>query len=318
MSLAEAAVSLGVHYQTAYRWVRRGVLPAVKVAGSYEIDTGDLEALRRDRRTPEPPPQRRQVRSFGRFADRLLADLVVGDEAGVRELFADLVEGGVSLSEVCDQVLSPALRAIGERWSRGELSIAVEHRASAICERALARWAPHPPGRPRGVAVVCSPTSEGHELPGLMAATVLRGLRWRVHHLGVGVPADSIERLVADEGADLVVVSATLPETLGDARELVGRLRSPGRRVLLGRPGLTMSDLAAAVSASEPGPAAPAGGSSEGAERRLPSSPAGPSSPALQGDPAGPSSPALQSSPAGPINGADRPDPGSAPAWGPG
>ena len=37
VSLRDAALELGVHYQTAYRWVRQGLLPAVKVAGSYEV-----------------------------------------------------------------------------------------------------------------------------------------------------------------------------------------------------------------------------------------------------------------------------------------
>ena len=250
VSLTEAAESLGVHYQTAYRWVRRGVLPAVKVNGSYEVDPADVEVLRLVRQAPAPPPQKRRVRSWTPFSDRLLDHLLVGDEARVRELVADLVETGVGLVDICDHVLAPALRAIGERWARGELGIAEEHRASAICERALARWAPHPPGRPRGVAVVCSPTGEGHELPGLMATSVLRELHWRVHHLGVGVPADSVESLVADERADLVVISATSPAVLHDACELARRLTAPGRRVLVGRPGMTTADLAAEASAS--------------------------------------------------------------------
>lgn len=248
VSLTEAAESLGVHYQTAYRWVRRGVLPAVKVNGSYEVDPVDVELLRRDRLAPAPPPRTRRVRSWDPFADRLLDYLLVGDEARVRELFADLVGSGVSLVDLCDHVLAPALREIGERWARGELGVAEEHRASAICERALARWAPHPPGRPRGVAVVCSPTGEAHELPGLMATAVLRELHWRVHHLGVGVPVDSVERLVAGERADLVVISAISPWVSDDAGELACRLGAPGRRVLVGRPGLTMSELAGEVS----------------------------------------------------------------------
>jgi MerR family transcriptional regulator, light-induced transcriptional regulator len=35
IELAEAADRLGVHYQTAYRWVREGRLPAVRVRGRY-------------------------------------------------------------------------------------------------------------------------------------------------------------------------------------------------------------------------------------------------------------------------------------------
>lgn len=238
-----------MHYQTAYRWVRSGLLPARKVNGSYEVTVAAIDELRRGRQAPTPPPPRRRVRSWQPFAERLLAALLVGDETGVRELFADLVDGGVDLAEVCDHVLAPALARVGEAWSRGELSVAGEHRASAICERALARWTPAPPGRPRGVAVVCSPTAEGHELPGLMATAALRERRWRVHHLGVGVPVDAVERLVGDERADLVVISVAWPSAVEAADRLAARLGVPGRRVLVGRPGRPLADLTAELAA---------------------------------------------------------------------
>src|SRR3954454_19854815 len=37
VNLKEAASSLGVHYQTAYRWVRSGELAAVRVGARYEV-----------------------------------------------------------------------------------------------------------------------------------------------------------------------------------------------------------------------------------------------------------------------------------------
>ncbi|MHB1930772.1 MAG: cobalamin B12-binding domain-containing protein [Acidimicrobiales bacterium] len=249
LSLYEAAEELGVHYQTAYRWVRRGLLPAVKVNGSYKVEVEAVAELQRGRAAPAPPPARRRVRSWTPFADRAYCALAVGDETRVRELIADLVEGGVSLAEVCDHVLAPSMAAVGERWAVGALTIAEEHRASAICGRAIARWAPTPPGRPRGVAVVCSPTEEGHELPGLMATAVLRERHWRVHHLGVGVPANAVERLVAGEDAQLVVVSVAWPPAMPEAARLAGGLAGPGRHVLVGRPGATMTELVAGVGA---------------------------------------------------------------------
>lgn len=243
LTLYEAAEQLGVHYQTAYRWVRQGALRAVKVNGSYEVEPEAIDELRRGRSAPAPPPARRRVRSWEPFAAKALDALVVGDETRVRDLIAGLVGGGVSMAEVCDHVLAPALAAIGERWALGQVTIAEEHRASAICERLIARWVPTPPGRPRGTAVVCSPTEEGHELPGLMATAVLREQHWRVHHLGVGVPTDAVERLVAHEAADLVVISVTWPPAADDAERLAERLSASGRRVLVGRPGRTMADL---------------------------------------------------------------------------
>ena len=43
MNLKTAARRIGVHYQTAYRWVRSGELVAVKVGAGYEISEAALE-----------------------------------------------------------------------------------------------------------------------------------------------------------------------------------------------------------------------------------------------------------------------------------
>ena len=249
LTLRDAAVQLGVHYQTAYRWVRQGLLPAVKVGGSYEVTEDAVLALLRDRATPTPPPAHRVVRHWGPFSDRLHAALVSGDESGARDLLGDLVGSGLSLVEICDRVMSPALTRVGEAWAEGAISVAEEHRASSICERALGRWTPAPPGRPRGTAVVCAAPSEEHGLPAQMATAALRENHWRVHHLGVGVPVADTRRLVASEKASLVVISATWLPAAPEAEAMAEMLRSDGCRVLVGRPGLTVAYLVAAVEA---------------------------------------------------------------------
>jgi excisionase family DNA binding protein len=43
VNLKQAALRLGVHYQTAYRWVRSGELVAVKVGTRYEVSEASLE-----------------------------------------------------------------------------------------------------------------------------------------------------------------------------------------------------------------------------------------------------------------------------------
>ena len=58
MNLKSAARQLGVHYQTAYRWVRSGQLVAVKVGAGYEISDAALTRFEAQRtaleRLPEP------------------------------------------------------------------------------------------------------------------------------------------------------------------------------------------------------------------------------------------------------------------------
>ena len=71
-----------------------------------------------------------------------------------------LTGGGVSPVEVCDELIAPVLRRFGERWAAGTGTVIDEHRASAICERLLARM-PVRRTRVRGTAVVATPAKEG-------------------------------------------------------------------------------------------------------------------------------------------------------------
>ena len=55
MNLKEAARRLGVHYQTAYRWVRSGDLVAVRIGSRYEVSDAAIERLRAQRRALGTP-----------------------------------------------------------------------------------------------------------------------------------------------------------------------------------------------------------------------------------------------------------------------
>ena len=57
MNLKTAALRLGVHYQTAYRWVRSGQLVAVKVGAGYEISEAAVARLQAQRAATERMPE---------------------------------------------------------------------------------------------------------------------------------------------------------------------------------------------------------------------------------------------------------------------
>lgn len=57
VNLKTAARRLGVHYQTAYRWVRSGQLVAVKVGAGYEISDAALERFQAQRAALERVPE---------------------------------------------------------------------------------------------------------------------------------------------------------------------------------------------------------------------------------------------------------------------
>lgn len=244
VDLKTAAEELGVHYQTAYRWVREGSLSAVKVGASYEVDSTEISRFRAVRTAPAPPPVRTQVRNWAPHVDRLYDSLVLGDELTARNTVDRLHEHGTDVVDLCARLFTPALKRIGDSWAKGRVSLADEHRASAMCTRLLARTSVHPRGRPRGVAVVTTVPGEAHELPGMMASMALRSDRWRVHHLGTQMPYDQLAGLATREGADLVVLSVTDPGALRGSRRFAERVEGELHvRALVGSPGAALTEL---------------------------------------------------------------------------
>ena len=244
MQLRDAAEALGVHYQTAYGWVRQGTLPARKTPRGYEVSEGDVRDLMARRAAGAEPPREIRVRDWAAQADRLYAALAAGDEAQAGHDFGRLA-AGVPLAELCDRSSPPRCGGSARNGPPGDLSIAAEHRATAICERLIAARVHQPQGRPRGVAVTTTPPGERHALPAMMAAACLREDHWQVHHLASDLPVAEVIGLAGDTGASLIVLSSATAGAARiasrEAREI--RERLPEARVLAGRPGDTLSQL---------------------------------------------------------------------------
>jgi excisionase family DNA binding protein len=246
MDLRQAADALGVHYQTAYAWVREGTLPARKVGRGYDVSDAGVHALAARRRQGREPPRPIHVRDWAAQAQALYAAIIRGEETRARHHLARL-KSGVRVIDLCEQVIAPALRRVGDEWASGGVSIAQEHRASAICERLLAAWIRQPAGRPRGTAVVATPPGERHGLQALMATACLREDRWLVHHLASDLPVEEVSRLAEQAGAALVVLSAAMTETARQARQAAQAITAtrPRLNVLAGHPGASLHDLLA-------------------------------------------------------------------------
>jgi excisionase family DNA binding protein len=243
LELQSAADALGVHYQTAYRWVRSGQLPAQLTGGKYLVSSHDIAEVgeRRDRpQVPAAPSQARLHRQSERMHEALLA----GDESEVRKIARRLVDEGTTIVDLIEQVISPPLRAIGQQWQDGTLSIWAEHRASAIIERALGDLLPNPRGRRRGTVVVAAVAGDQHSLPTTMATVALREANWHVHHLGADMPGEELVSFCsAHEEADVAVISVTNSEAADRAALVADQIRAAGTPTLVGGAGMTLGGL---------------------------------------------------------------------------
>ena len=247
LTLHEAAASLGVHYMTVYRYVRLGLLPAEKVGGSWQVTESDLTAFATPAAADDDEPVTRGGRRPAPWSQRLEARLVAGDGPGAWGVIEAALAGGCELDAVYLDVIAPAMASIGERWSTGDIDVAVEHRATGIALRLVARLGPRfaRRGRSRGTVVVGAPAGEDHSLPIAMLADLVRGAGWDVSDLGADLPDDAWLSAVAHvDHLSAVGVSVTVTDRLPAAAVLLAALRGAvDPSVLLAVGGAAVHDI---------------------------------------------------------------------------
>jgi methanogenic corrinoid protein MtbC1 len=236
--IGELSRRIGVAPETLRAWEQRyGVLRPARTSGGYRvydrdderrawrmrelIDSGWAagEAAQAVLTAPaEPPPP-----AVDGVADELLRTLLAFDAGAGQEAF-DRLFGGRSLDAALRDVVLPVLHEVGDRWARGEITVAQEHFATELITgrlRGLAReW-------DRGLgprAVLACPAGERHDIGLLCCGLALDRRGWRVTYLGPDTPADALESAVATVNPTLVVIGAVQSEPLRAAASALAAL----------------------------------------------------------------------------------------------
>jgi excisionase family DNA binding protein len=255
LSLQDAADALDVHYMTAYRYVRLGLLPATKVGGTWRVTKSDLDAFRDGSESREPLDPESSLKKSAPWSERLETRLLAGDARGSWGVVEAALAAGADLDDIYSDVVSPALVNIGDRWARGDLEIYLEHRASAIVGRIMGRLGPRfvRRGRTRGAILVGGPEGERHSLPVSMVADLIRQNGWEVYDLGADLPASSFA-VAARNTVDLaaVCVSVTSEGALTTSIEAIAAVREvvhPSVQIFVGGAAVTSEEHAAHLGA---------------------------------------------------------------------
>ncbi len=257
LTLQEAADELGVHYMTAYRYVRLGQLEAVKVGGSWQVSDAAISDFR-EGASAGPVARGESAPWAARLEDRLVAS----DAQGAWGVIESAMASGSDVRSVYLELLSPAMVSIGARWASGEFNIAVEHQATSIAMRIIGRLGPRcvRRGRSLGSIVLGAPAGETHGLPTAMLSDLLRLHGWDVIDLGANTPAESFAHSVRQTTSlKAVGVSVTNPSHLSEAEVCCRTVKEAQSDVLVvlggsGVAGVSVEDLGAdarAVSAEQ-------------------------------------------------------------------
>jgi len=166
-------------------------------------------------RLEEQAPSAPAVRRAGEDESSAAAELVGEALRAVRRLDAEelqavLQRGAITLGGpvFLDEVVAPAVEAVGDGWSRGALSVAKEHMSTAVFRRVL-EWQLGAyrvdDDMPR--LVVATPPGESHELGALMVAVSAVGQGWGITYLGPDLPVVELLAAARDIEARAVALS---------------------------------------------------------------------------------------------------------------
>jgi MerR family transcriptional regulator, light-induced transcriptional regulator len=223
----------GVSTHTLRAWERRYGVPKPKRGADNryrlyaEDDIADVLWLKQQVESGIPPAQAsallRQRREQPRaFASAEASQPIAAMQIALQDAFtqADEVMARQILDEafalftpeqVALQIIEPAMKEIGERWMRNEMSVWQEHLASNIVRQkilAVLQSQYAPPLAVPYVVAACAPAEE-HEL-GLLIFTLLARWRgWRAAYLGQGTPLADISHLARQTHPNVIAISIT-------------------------------------------------------------------------------------------------------------
>ncbi len=255
-SIKQASIRSGVSVPLIRAWERRyGVVNPTRTPSGYRLyDDSSIATLTRVRELTESgwsaseasrailagevsvtstvppghPPQvestgSRQVDLIGRFLEAVTDMDSAATSAVLDELFA---QG--SFESIVDDLLMPALAAVGAAWAEGRLDAAAEHAASAAIHRRLSALYEAAAVMGDSSVVVGLPPGGRHELGALSFAVALRRLGVGVLYLGADVPVTSWLHVVKQHRTRVVVLGVVLETEQAAALSVAEALRGAG------------------------------------------------------------------------------------------
>ena len=243
LRIGELSKRSGVSPELLRAWERRyGLLRPTRSNGGlrlYSLD--DLERVRRMRQhlagglaaaeaaamaSGEQHGETRHAFAPASAREDLRDALDRFDEPRAQAILDDAL-AVATLDTFLGDVVLPYLHDLGERWARGDASIAQEHFASSVLRGRLLGLAR---GWGRGLGplalLACFP-GERHEFGLIAFGLALRARGWRIAYLGSDTPLDTTEAATNSLAPELVVLSAVDPALVKESEE---RLRELARR----------------------------------------------------------------------------------------
>lgn len=170
--------------------------------------------------------------------DRYLAAQLGGRQQDALSVLERALADGYTVRALQRDVVQAAQRELGRLWGENRISVADEHMATAIAQRALVHlYERAAPVWPRGpIILLACVEGEQHEFPARLVADYLELGGYAVRYLGASVPTSSLCAAIARHRPDALALSVTVAHNLPGLRAAVAaaRARFPALPILAG------------------------------------------------------------------------------------
>lgn len=243
--IGELARRVGLSPDVLRAWERRyGVLAPQRTEGGFRLYSSADEARIREMRAriargAAPSEAALGIRATNGVGPSVTAaagpppaaelrDAMLAFDTAAVERTLDRVVAAIGVDALITAVVIPFLRDIGERWDRGEATVAQEHFVTGVVRGRLMRLGDHVPATGDRHAILACPPAELHDLPLVMTSAALRTRGWRVTFLGVDTPVAAIAEAAARLEPEAILVGSPFIERFEAAArqfEKIGRTR---------------------------------------------------------------------------------------------
>lgn len=203
----------------AQRLVQRGIAP-MEVAQLPRLNLREAAGAA-VHQTPAPVPE---SSSYSEHVERLVAAFARFNQTEAESLLARPLSMLPPL-EACRQILVPLMRELGDRWHRGEISVAVEHFGTSLVRSKLVMLLESLRHRSSNKTVLCAcPPGDLHEGGLLMFAIEAVEQGWQPVYLGPDLPIAALAATVRQAAPLLVALSIVLRREPNELQRLLSSL----------------------------------------------------------------------------------------------
>ena len=248
LRIGELSRRTGVKPDLLRAWERRyGLLEPQRTSGGFrlypEAAVARVEAMRshlaeglsaaQAARMAAAAPAEPAMASIASLLEELRSALDGFDEPRAQSVL-DRMLASFTLETVLSDAVIAYLHDLGERWERGEASVAQEHFASSVIRGRLLGLARGWGAGSGPLALLACPPGEEHDLGLLTLGVVLHARGWRVAYLGPDTPMETLAQAAKNMRADWVVLAGLSAKRLRAVENEIADLSGEHRVALTG------------------------------------------------------------------------------------